>query len=307
MEQVINFPMNEDNINETNPDTFNFEDFFSNLENAGLEQGMEEIALLLAMPDDNFVLIAPIYLAEMEKALNTTNDKLALTAALHVTGSSLQEVKEMYEKLSEEIDVNFAEILSETKRNFLKRMCAIVVNAINDAEGVSKRIVQIPIEKIHDDAKIPAYANLGDAGMDVYALEDITVNPGETKLIPLGFKVAIPFGYELQVRPKSGRALKTKLRVANTPGTIDSGYRDEVCVILENIEPTVKELAYHFDDDGKVIIDSILHGSSFTIGKGEKFAQLVLCEVPTASFFEVDSVANYEGDRGGGFGSSGLK
>ena len=143
--------------------------------------------------------------------------------------------------------------------------------------------------------------------MDVYALDDYTINPGETQLIPTGIKLALPPGYEIQVRPKSGRALKTKLRVANTPGTVDAGYRDEIKVIIENIEPPIKDISYEFDENGKPIITSILHGSSYTIGKGEKFCQLVLMEVPKAAFYRVEKVSEIGEDRGGGFGSTGLK
>jgi dUTP pyrophosphatase len=140
--------------------------------------------------------------------------------------------------------------------------------------------------------------------MDVFALEDITIAPGETKLVPTGIKVAIPAGYELQVRPKSGRCLKTKLRVANTPGTIDAGYRDEIGVIIDNIEPFIKSA--DIDENGRLY--NVEFGSSYTIGAGEKFAQLVLCEVPKAAFYQVESVGAIENDgRAGGFGSSGLK
>ena len=96
----------------------------------------------------------------------------------------------------------------------------MIIKGLNEAEGVARRIIPVPIEKCHEDAKIPVYVHKGDAGMDIYAVEDITLAPGETKIIPTGLKVAIPRGYEIQVRPKSGRALKTKMRVANTPGTI---------------------------------------------------------------------------------------
>jgi dUTP pyrophosphatase len=140
--------------------------------------------------------------------------------------------------------------------------------------------------------------------MDVYALEDITIAPGETKLVPIGIKVAIPAGYELQVRPKSGRCLKTKLRIANTPGTIDAGYRDEIAVIIDNIEPFIKSAEM---GEGGVLYN-VEFGSSHTIGKGEKFAQLVLAEVPKAIFYQVEKVADIANDgRNGGFGSSGLK
>lgn len=304
MSEVINFPTDE-NVNN------NFlKSFISEMEEAqGLNEatGMEEIAALLALKDEDFVRIAPFYLMELEKALNSANDRLTLMESLKISGTSLEEVLDVYIKLQNQIDTELSGILSVPKCNFLKRMCAIVVNTINEVEGAANQIIQIPIEILDARAKIPAYAHPSDAGMDVYALEDITIGPGETKLIPLGFKVAIPLGYELQVRPKSGRALKTKLRIANTPGTIDSGYRDEVGVIIENIEPPFKDISYDFDDKGNIIIKSIVHGSAYTIGQGEKFAQLVLSTIPTATFFEVDSVAAYEGDRGGGFGSSGLK
>ena len=97
------------------------------------------------------------------------------------------------------------------------------------------------------------------------------------------------------------------MRVANSPGTIDAGYRDEIKVIIDNIEPPFKDISYHFDDEDKVIIDSILHGSSYSISKGDKFAQLVLSEVPKMDFVEVESVSKYTGNRGGGFGSTGIK
>ncbi|MFA6780365.1 MAG: hypothetical protein WCU80_11400, partial [Paludibacteraceae bacterium] len=128
------------------------------------------------------------------------------------------------------------------------------------------------------------------------------IAPGETKLIPVGFKVAIPFGYELQVRPKSGRSLRSKLRIANTPGTIDSGYRDEVGIIIDNIEPFIKSA--DIDENGRLF--NVLFGQSYTIGKGEKFAQLVLNEVPKVTFYETDNIGEIGEDRGGGFGSTGL-
>ena len=98
-------------------------------------------------------------------------------------------------------------------------------------------------------------------------------------------------------------ALKRGLTVLNTPGTIDQGYRDEVKVIIENVDPPIKDITV--DDNGRVT--SILYGSSYTVGKGEKFAQLVLSEVPKAAFFRVDSVAEIGENRGGGFGSTDSK
>lgn len=284
-----------------------FEEMFNSLGEINPELGdFEEVAVLLSLPDEQFNIISEIFLEELQKGLSTSNDKLTLLAGLSLTDTKTEDIIAAYEQVIEEID-NQLEGVPQNKKDFLKRMMGIIINTISENEGAAKQIVKIPIQLCHADAKIPSYANIGDAGLDIYALDDYTINPGETKLIPTGIKVAIPRGYELQVRPKSGRALKTKLRVANTPGTIDCGYRDEVCVIVENIEAPIKDISYDFDNEGNIIIKSILHGSPFYIEKGTKFAQLVLNEVPTASFIEVKDIHEIEGDRNGGFGSSGLK
>src|SRR5574344_2884718 len=94
--------------------------------------------------------------------------------------------------------------------------------------------MKVYFTKLNKDAVIPTYAHTGDAGMDIRAIEDVELNPHETKIIHTGIAVAIPEGYELQVRPRSGLSLKTPLRVSNTPGTIDSGYRDEIGIIISN-------------------------------------------------------------------------
>jgi dUTP pyrophosphatase len=92
------------------------------------------------------------------------------------------------------------------------------------------------------------------------------------------------------------------LRIANTPGTIDAGYRDEIGIICDNIDPVIRSA--DMDDEGH--LTNILWGSDITLGKGEKIAQLVLSEVPKAVFYEVESVAAIENDgRKGGFGSTG--
>jgi dUTP pyrophosphatase len=274
------------------------------------EGGVESIAALISLPEEQFQTIRPIIEMELEKSLNNVGDKLILTQALNANGSKAEDLVEAFELIAEQIDTQMEGQMSKQKRDFLKHLMANICNAISDTEGIAKKIVRIPIELCHPDAKIPTYANATDAGMDVYALEDITIHPGETVLVKTGLKVAIPVGYEIQVRPKSGRALKTKMRVANSPGTIDSGYRDEIGVIIDNIEPAIKDITYEMDmNDGvpDIRITSILHGSAMHISKGEKFAQLVLSEKPKAAFFEVETVSAIENDgRAGGFGSTGL-
>lgn len=266
--------------------------------------GFDEIATLLAMSDEHFAIIAPVFLEELERSYNNVNDQLALVQAMNVAGIRAEDMQVEYLKICEEIDTQLMNALSFPKRDFLKRLLGLTYNAVAAAEGISKRNILIPIELCHPDAKMPTYAHATDAGMDVYALDDITIAPGETVLVPTGLKVAIPAGYELQVRPKSGRSVNTKLRIANTPGTIDSGYRDEIKIIVENIAPFIKHAEPTYDGG----FDSVLYGSSYTIGKGEKFAQLVLSEVPKALFYQVGNIEEIPNDgRNGGFGSTGVK
>ena len=128
---------------------------------------------------------------------------------------------------------------------------------------------------------VPAYATEHAAGLDVVAAEDVTLQPGERRAVPTGFAIAIPAGFEVQVRPRSGLALKHGITCLNTPGTIDADYRGEVKVILANLGTAVVELA-----------------------RGERIAQLVPAPVQRAAFVEVEALD--ETARGeGGFGSTG--
>lgn len=128
---------------------------------------------------------------------------------------------------------------------------------------------------------LPAYATTGAAGMDVVSAEDVVIAPGARHAVATGLAVAIPQGYEIQVRPRSGLALKHGITVPNTPGTIDSDYRGELKVILIN-----------------------LGNEAFTVQRGDRVAQLVLAPVVQAAWDEVTELDAT--DRGaGGFGSTG--
>lgn len=136
---------------------------------------------------------------------------------------------------------------------------------------------------------IPSYATIGSAGMDIRAAGDYVVAPGQTMMIPTGFAVAIPEGYELQCRPRSGLAAKNNIIVANTPGTIDSDYRGEIMVLLHNLTTP--------DIFGNT-------GHPFEVRRGDRIAQLVFAPVTQANVIEVDELD--ETERGaGGFGSTG--
>ena len=137
-------------------------------------------------------------------------------------------------------------------------------------------------KKLRPDAILPSYAHPSDAGMDVRSVEDLTIAPGKRALVPTGLVMLLPPGYEAQVRPRSGLALKSGVTVLTTPGTIDSGYRGEVGVILANFGET-----------------------DFSVKKGDKIAQIVIAPVTQPTIEETDVVD--ETDRGaGGFGSTGV-
>ena len=139
----------------------------------------------------------------------------------------------------------------------------------------------VRFKRIHPDAAIPAYAHPSDAGMDVRSVEDLTIAPGGRALVRTGLVMMLPPMYEAQVRPRSGLALKYGVTVLNTPGTIDSGSRGEVGVILANF-------GY----------------SPFEVRTGDKVAQIVFAPVVQPGVEETEAID--ETDRGeGGFGSTG--
>jgi dUTP pyrophosphatase len=151
--------------------------------------------------------------------------------------------------------------------------------------------VKVNFKKLHPDAEIPKYATLGSAGFDLVAVEDVFFLPNETHLVKTGLAVEIPFGFEMQVRPRSGLSLRTPLRVANSPGTVDADFRGEVCVIMTSTTLPESHLA------GKP-------RWKYEIKKGDRIAQGVICPIVQAEFVEVGELTDTE--RGNsGFGSTG--
>lgn len=257
---------------------------------------------LLNLPEDDFAQLAPVFLQELSQSYMSSNDRIAMVQMLNAQGIKIEDIKDEYERINKDIDEELGASISAQKRSFLKEIISMSYNAIMETEGVAKKTMRVPIEICDERARIPEYAHMTDAGMDVYALEDTTIAPGETKLVPLGIKIAIPVGYAVLVQPRSGLSVKTKLRIANTPGLIDSGYRGEIKVIVENIDNPIRAL--HPKEDGSLDAGSIEYGQAYTIGAGERIAQLRLVEVPHIAFYKVDQLE--ESDRGeGGFGSSG--
>ena len=144
-----------------------------------------------------------------------------------------------------------------------------------------KKVVKF--KKLNPDAILPDYAHVGDAGMDLYSVEDLVIEPLTWKLVKTGLACELPQGTEGQVRSKSGIALKNGVFVLNTPGTVDENYRGEIGVILYNLNTK----------------------DPFVIKKGQKIAQYVIANVEYVDTIEVETLD--ETDRGqGGFGSTGL-
>ena len=147
---------------------------------------------------------------------------------------------------------------------------------------MSDDVIKLPIKRLDPSVELPSYAYSGDAGLDLRANEDVTLQPYERRLVSTGLAIAIPEGYAGFLQPRSGMALKRGLSLANTPGLIDAHYRGELKVIAVNLDA-----------------HEPIH-----IERGERIAQLVIQKVPVVNLVEVDELD--ETDRGaGGFGSSG--
>jgi dUTP pyrophosphatase len=142
--------------------------------------------------------------------------------------------------------------------------------------------MKLPITRLDRELPLPSYAHPGDAGLDLYSTEDVTLGPGDRAAVSTGISVAIPAGYAGFIHARSGRALKQGLAVVNAPGLIDSGYRGEI----------------------KVIVINLARSHDIRIERGEKIAQLVVQPVASVELEEVEELSVSE--RGeGGFGSTG--
>ena len=146
-------------------------------------------------------------------------------------------------------------------------------------------MTKILIKRLSKEVSLPKYETSGSSGMDLSANidNDVNIEPGNTAIIPTGLAISIPKGFEVQIRPRSGLAAKKKISVLNTPGTIDADYRGEIKVILINLNDKV-----------------------FTVEKGLRIAQMVVCPVIQAQLEEVSELDNTHRGKGG-FGSTGIK
>jgi dUTP pyrophosphatase len=147
----------------------------------------------------------------------------------------------------------------------------------------NRQVFPVDIQLLTETAIVPTYAHEQDACCDIYADEDVTIEPGKTHAVSTGIALAIPDGFVCHVYPRSGISMKTGLRLANSTGIIDAGYRDELKVLIWN----TSDGAYHIE-------------------KGMRIAQMDIMPSPGMDFYVVDDVKSIGKDRNGGFGSSGL-
>ena len=237
----------------------------------------------------------------------------ALKQALDDQGVFLDGLIEEIERhqVSDEVDACLSELANDIEREV--------------DEMLNENKVTIGFKRLSDDAIIPTKAHPSDSGYDLFAAEDVIIEPGDTAVVKTGIAVELPAGYEAQIRPRSGVTAKTKLRVQL--GTIDNSYQGELGVIVDNIAPIKYDT---FSDDPRIALmlgrnrekmtnvmtrvngrtltepgDRVLVGT-YKIRKGDRLAQLVIQRLPETEAVEIDEFSD-DSERGeGGFGSSGV-
>ena len=233
---------------------------------------------ILDLPNNTFNIVKDDFLKSFLQKLEPESLKEILNSpeGMEVSKDELNDAMQtLVNVVYEAIDAHREE-LDADRVEFLETILYSMSTAFENVPV--RKEVQVGIQFIRDGAKYPTYAHNSDAGADVYAVQDDTIEPGETKIIPTGFKVKVPDGFELQARPRSGMSAKTKIRLSNAPGTIDCGYDGEVGVILDNI--------------GDIL---------YEIKKGDRVCQLLIKPCPKIVWVDVE----VEEDRKGGFGSTG--
>ena len=268
--------------------------------------GIKILSAFLALPDEQFQILRPIVQDIMIKAYEEPQTQMILVNLFAQAGVSIDDIINNTDLIADALFSDNTQIeLSEPKKDFIKFLFSAIANSISSSTINPAHVVEIPVVLCRENAKLPTYSTNGSAAMDVYSPMEVELNPGECKIIPIGIKVAIPHGYGLLIQPRSGLSSRIKLRIPNSPGLIDEDYHEEIGVIVENIDPKIKEIGLELKDGE--ILDGTLFGSSITIGKDERFAQMRLIEVPRVRWRQVESFGGFEEDHGAGFGSTGEK
>lgn len=180
---------------------------------------VEQFLTLLELPDEQFKLIYPDLKKKLMETFKSTSIQNSLIEQIkYIDLSTAEEEQAAAEELIKEIKAD--DTLIPEKIDVLTSIINEAIIAVYKIVAVPRQRIGVKIKRLNPEAKIPEYAHKTDAGADVYAIEDTTIKPHTTQIIKTGIAVAIPTGYEIQVRPRSGLSLKTPLRIANAPGTI---------------------------------------------------------------------------------------
>ena len=235
------------------------------------------------LPDESVELILPQIEDEFKKLVEEQDLVNKTKTEFLQEGYTLADIKALKQSY-DDIAEDYFKIVKPTspKGRYISALVGVYKGILDKIaqEGFS-RTVNIKVLKETEDAVLPTYAYFGDAGADLYANEEVDIQPNEVKIIPTGLKVEIPDGYEMQVRPRSG--MSTKTPILGILGTVDSGYRGPLGVMLYN------------------------HGDiPYRVQKGDRIAQMVVNKVEYADIEFVDNVKAIGEDRGGGFGHSGI-
>lgn len=240
----------------------------------------EQFLTILNLPNEQFDLIYENFSERLDSVFAGRNFRQEVIDQLKVT--PLESIAETQAEIQEFLDeIREDDTLSKKKKALIITLIERSILEVYKINDNPRERIEVKIKKLTPDAKLPTYAHDTDAGADVYSSESVTLNPYETKLIGTGIATAIPKGYEISIRPRSGLSLKTPLRIANSPATIDSLYRGEIKIIMTNTG-----------------------NSPVSIEKGDRIAQMIISPVPMIQWNEVEELDSTE--RGsGGFGSTG--
>ena len=259
-----------------------FKEFFEKLELNQIDENIttmfDSFSYILDLPKSTFDIMKNDFIASFKQQVNSENLNKILNSqdGIDITYDDLQESIQAFIDLFYAGLDEYGEELDKDRIEYFETIISVLVESFNNIP--KRKQIEVGIELIKENAKYPSYAHNSDAGADVYAIQDEVIMPGETKIVPTGFKVQVPEGFELQARPRSGMSAKTKIRLSNAPGTIDCGYDGEVGVILDNIGNTPYE-----------------------IKTGDRLCQLLIKPCPMIIWKDV----KVKKDRDGGFGSTG--
>lgn len=257
-------------------------------EHMSVEQLTELILKIVALPDEKITeAVVDEVIKQMEEAIykedkNKILYEMAEQMKKNITEAhnGLKELETLTQDLIDELQP-----LSKEKEGLIRALMDCFISLMREAIVLVDENYDtvVHFELIREGAKLPTYAHDEDAGADIYAPEDITIPAHAFGFIaPTGLKMAMPRGWKMDVRPRSGLSHKTKLRVSNSPGTIESNYRNEVGILFDN-----------FSDE------------PYIFKAGERMAQFVISKSYRFKGMISEDVSSIGNDRGGGFGSSG--